>query len=77
LMNAGQTCIAPDYVLIARGNMDEFIARANSAVARMFGTSPDNKDYTSIVSDKHYARLESLVQDAAARGGKIVQPASA
>lgn len=77
LMNAGQTCIAPDYVLIARGNMDEFVARANSAVARMFGTSPDNKDYTSIVSDKHYARLESLVQDAAARGGKIVQPAIA
>jgi len=75
LMNAGQTCIAPDYVLIARGSADEFVAKANSAVTRMFGTSPDNKDYTSIVSDKHYARLESLLQDAAARGGKIVQPA--
>jgi coniferyl-aldehyde dehydrogenase len=75
LMNAGQTCIAPDYVLIAQGSVDEFVAKANSAVKRMFGTSPDNKDYTSIVSDKHYARLESLVQDAAARGGKIVQAA--
>lgn len=77
LMNAGQTCIAPDYVLIAHDRADEFVAKANSAVARMFGTGPDNKDYTSIVSDRHYARLESLVQDAAARGGKIVQPASA
>lgn len=75
LMNAGQTCIAPDYVLIAHDSADEFVAKANSAVARMFGTSPDNKDYTSIISDKHYARLENLVQDAAARGGKIVQPA--
>ncbi len=62
--------------LIARDNIDEFVAKANSAVARMFGTNPDNKDYTSIVSDKHYARLESLVQDAAARGAKIVQAAS-
>jgi coniferyl-aldehyde dehydrogenase len=75
LMNAGQTCIAPDYVLVAQGSVDEFVAKANSAVVRMFGTSPDNKDYTSIVSDRHYARLESLVQDAAARGAKIVQPA--
>ena len=77
LMNAGQTCIAPDYVLIARDSADEFVAKANDAVARMFGTGPDNKDYTSIVSDKHYARLESLVQDAAARGARIVQPAKA
>ncbi|EKS32742.1 coniferyl aldehyde dehydrogenase [Afipia clevelandensis] len=75
LMNAGQTCIAPDYVLIAPNAMDEFVARANSVVARMFGTSPDNKDYTSVVSDKHYARLEGLVQDAAAHGATIVQPA--
>jgi coniferyl-aldehyde dehydrogenase len=41
----------------------------------MFGTNPDNKDYTSVVSDRHYARLENLVADAAARGGKIMQPA--
>lgn len=75
LMNAGQTCIAPDYVLIPRGSVDEFITKANSAVTRMFGTSPDNKDYTSIVSNSHYARLEGLVQDAAARGAKIVQTA--
>jgi coniferyl-aldehyde dehydrogenase len=60
LMNAGQTCIAPDYVLIAPNKVDEFITKANRAVARMFGTSPDNTDYTSIVSDKHYARLEAL-----------------
>ncbi|MGG2383029.1 aldehyde dehydrogenase family protein, partial [Salmonella enterica] len=72
-----QTCIAPDYVLIAGDRADEFVTKANSAVVRMFGTSPDNKDYTSIVSDRHYARLESLVQDATAHGAKIVQPARA
>jgi coniferyl-aldehyde dehydrogenase len=43
----------------------------------MFGTEPNNKDYTSIISDRHYARLEELVADAAAKGGKILQPAKA
>jgi len=41
----------------------------------MFGTDPANKDYTSIVSDRHYARLEGLVADAVQRGAKILQPA--
>jgi len=41
----------------------------------MFGTDPANKDYTSIVSDRHYARLEALVADAAAKGAKIIQAA--
>jgi coniferyl-aldehyde dehydrogenase len=41
----------------------------------MFGTNPDNKDYTSIVSDRHYARLEGLVADAAAKGARIMQGA--
>ena len=39
----------------------------------MYGTNPDNSDYTSIVSDRHYARLEALAADAAAKGAKIVQ----
>jgi coniferyl-aldehyde dehydrogenase len=42
---------------------------------RMFGSDPANKDYTSIVSDRHYARLEALVADAAAKGAKIIQAA--
>jgi coniferyl-aldehyde dehydrogenase len=41
----------------------------------MYGTDPDNKDYTSIVSDRHYARLEALVADAAAKGARIMQTA--
>jgi coniferyl-aldehyde dehydrogenase len=77
LMNAGQTCIAPDYVLVPRQSMDEFVAKAQASAIRMFGSSPDNKDYTSIVSDNHYARLESLVADAAAQGAKITQVAKA
>jgi coniferyl-aldehyde dehydrogenase len=43
----------------------------------MVGTDSGNMDYTSIISDRHYARLENLVTDAAAKGARIVQPASA
>jgi len=75
LMNAGQTCIAPDYVLMPRAGIGDFIAKVQAAASRMFGTSPDNTDYTSIVCDRHYARLQSLVEDAAAKGATVVQVA--
>ncbi len=75
LLNAGQTCIAPDYALVPEASVQDFAARLQGHMQRMFGTSPDNKDYTSIISDRHYARLESLVTDAAARGARIMQAA--
>jgi coniferyl-aldehyde dehydrogenase len=75
LLNAGQTCIAPDYVLVPEHSVQAFAEKVRAQMRRMFGTDPANKDYTSIISDRHYARLESLVNDAAQRGGKILQPA--
>jgi coniferyl-aldehyde dehydrogenase len=75
LLNAGQTCIAPDYVLLPEAALQEFSAKIDGQMRRMYGTSPDNTDYTSIVSDRHYARLEALLADAAAKGARIVQAA--
>lgn len=75
LLNAGQTCIAPDYVLVPEGSLQAFAEKVRAQMRRMFGTDPANKDYTSIISDRHYARLESLVADAASRGAKVLQPA--
>jgi coniferyl-aldehyde dehydrogenase len=75
LMNAGQTCIAPDYALVPEDKVQAFAEKVRTQMRRMFGTEPGNKDYTSIVSDRHYARLEALVADAAAKGAKILQPA--
>jgi coniferyl-aldehyde dehydrogenase len=75
LLNAGQTCIAPDYVLIPEASVQAFADRLDGQMRRMFGTDPDNTDYTSIVSDRHYARLEALVADATAKGAKIFQAA--
>jgi len=42
---------------------------------RMFGTEPNNRDYTSVITDRHYARLEELLADAADKGAKLLQPA--
>lgn len=77
LLNAGQTCIAPDYVLVPERSLQAFAEKVRAQMRRMFGTDPANKDYTSIISDRHYARLEALVADAAQRGAKILQPAKA
>jgi coniferyl-aldehyde dehydrogenase len=75
LLNAGQTCIAPDYVLVPHDAMQAFAEKVRAQMRRMFGAAPGNPDYTSIISDRHYARLEALVADAAERGATILQPA--
>jgi coniferyl-aldehyde dehydrogenase len=77
LLNAGQTCIAPDYVLVPEDRVQDFAKRLQANMLKMFGTDPDNDDYTSIVSDRHYARLEALVADAAAKGAAVMQVAKA
>jgi coniferyl-aldehyde dehydrogenase len=77
LLNAGQTCIAPDYALVPEESVQAFAEKVRMHMRRMFGTEPNNKDYTAIISDRHFARLESLVADAAAKGAKILQPAQA
>jgi len=77
LLNAGQTCIAPDYAFVPEEKAVAFAEKVRTHMRRMFGTEPGNKDYTSIISDRHYARLERLVADAAAKGAKILQPAKA
>jgi coniferyl-aldehyde dehydrogenase len=73
LLNAGQTCIAPDYALVPAARVDEFAAALRGAVATMYPRFVDNDDYTSIVNDVHYARLERLLADAKAKGARVVE----
>jgi coniferyl-aldehyde dehydrogenase len=75
LLNAGQTCIAPDYALVPTTSVRNFAGKLQDHMRRMVGADPDNKDYTSIISERHYARLESLVADAAAKGAQVLQSA--
>jgi len=73
LFNAGQTCIAPDYALVPRARAGEFAAEMERAVAKLYPTLARNRDYSSIVNDRHYARLTALVDDARASGAKIIE----
>jgi coniferyl-aldehyde dehydrogenase len=73
LFNAGQTCIAPDYALVPRARVGEFSAAMAREVAKLYPTLARNRDYTSIVNDRHYARLQGLLADAKARGARIVE----
>jgi coniferyl-aldehyde dehydrogenase len=77
LLNAGQTCIAPDYALVPDEALQDFAGKLQGHIRRMFGTDPHNKDYTSVISERHYARLEALLADATAKGATIMQTASA
>ncbi|ABD89325.1 aldehyde dehydrogenase family protein [Rhodopseudomonas palustris] len=76
LLNAGQTCIAPDYVLVPNVSLQAFADKLRDAMRRMFGADPGNQDYSSIIAERHYARLEGLLADARALGASVVQSAS-
>ncbi|MCD7098842.1 coniferyl aldehyde dehydrogenase [Stenotrophomonas sp. MMGLT7] len=70
--NAGQICISPDYVLLPEAARDAFVEHARRFVTRSFPTLQDNPDYTSIVSDRHFQRLQRLLDDARARGATVI-----
>jgi coniferyl-aldehyde dehydrogenase len=71
LLNAGQTCIAPDYVLVPAGHEQAFIEAARGVVAKCFPDMANTPDYTAIVNDRHYQRLQAYVADARERGAQI------
>jgi coniferyl-aldehyde dehydrogenase len=72
-MNAGQICLAPDYVILPEESRDEFVKHATNSVAKMFPTIKDNPDYTSIVNERHFDRLNGYVDDANEKGAQIVE----
>lgn len=71
--NAGQTCIAPDYLLVPRAMVKPLTDELQAAVKRYYPTLGDNADYTAVVNERHYARLLGLLDDAKKRGAKVVE----
>lgn len=72
LLNSGQTCVAPDYALVPREKVADFVAAVKAEVARQYPGLPDNPDYTSIISPRHFERLGGLVEEARAGGAEII-----
>jgi len=72
LLNAGQTCIAPDYALVPASRVDALVAAIRDSVASLYPSFRENPDYSSIVNDAHYRRLVALVDDAVQKGARAV-----
>mgnify|MGYP002622147914 CR=1 FL=1 len=72
-LNAGQVCLAPDYVLAPQASIAPFVEASKAAAAKMFPRIKDNPDYTSMVNQRHYDRVRALVEDARAKGAEIVE----
>jgi coniferyl-aldehyde dehydrogenase len=71
--NAGQTCVAPDYVLVPRAQRDEFVRAYMASLKRRFPTLAMNPDYTAIVNTRQAERLRDWLDDARERKVTVVQ----
>jgi acyl-CoA reductase-like NAD-dependent aldehyde dehydrogenase len=72
-LNAGQTCIAPDYVLLPAGQEQAFVAAAQRVVAACYPAIGTTPDYTAVLNERHYARLCGYVEEARAQGAEVFE----
>ena len=68
MLNAGQVCIAPDYVMLPEHKLDEAVSIAKDVVGRMYPTLLANEQYTAMVNERHYERMQRNLTDANERG---------
>ncbi len=72
-LNAGQICLAPDYVLAPEDKLRQFVSAAVESVETMFPTIKDNPDYTAVIADRHYERIQGYVDEARAKGVEVIE----
>ncbi|WP_414902628.1 coniferyl aldehyde dehydrogenase [Sphingomonas flavalba] len=77
LLNAGQICLAPDYLLVPEEGEDAVVAGLAAAAARLYPTMRANPDYTAVVNSRHFDRLNNWVADAREKGAtvEVINPA--
>ncbi len=73
MMNAGQICLAPDYLLVAREQEGEVIDSVKNGVAEMYPTLLANDDYTSVVNGRNFERLQGYLADAREKGAELIE----
>ncbi|MEK8081597.1 coniferyl aldehyde dehydrogenase [Pseudomonas sp. XK-1] len=71
-MNAGQTCVAPDYVLVPKDRVAGFVEAYRKAVQSFYPTLANNPDYTAIINERQQQRLNGYLQDAESKGATII-----
>lgn len=73
LFNCGQTCVAPDYVIIPSALNAEFEQQAKRSVSVLYPGIGKNEQYSQIINSDHYQRLSRLLMDAEEKGARIVE----
>jgi len=77
LMFGGQVCVTPDYVLAPKGQARRVADAVLGAARRQYPTVTGNKDYTAIINDRHFSRLQGLLEDARLKGAEIIPAVTA
>ena len=72
-LNAGQTCVAPDYVLCPAGRVDEFVQAFGKVLERMYPGLVRSADYSAIVNERHYRRMKGYIEDAREKGADVIE----
>ncbi|SJL84079.1 coniferyl aldehyde dehydrogenase [Vibrio palustris] len=70
--NTGQICMSPDYIMIPEGSESAFQAASAEFIEQSFPSMIDNEDYTTIITDRHFARLVAMLDDARDKGANVV-----
>ncbi|MDP3460852.1 MAG: coniferyl aldehyde dehydrogenase, partial [Hyphomonas sp.] len=72
-LNAGQICLAPDYAFVPKDKTQEFVGAATRAIETMYPTGlKDNDDYTSVVNQRHFDRIQGYIEDARSKGAEVI-----
>ena len=71
-VNAGQTCVAPDYILVPEDRVTEFVAALRSAVLKFYPQLANNPDCTAIINQQHRQRLQDTIADALNQGAQAI-----
>ena len=76
-LNAGQICLAPDYIFIQETEKENFLKASRECITKMYPTLRSNPDYTSIINNDHYDRLNGYVEEARSAGFEVIELNSA
>lgn len=75
-INAGQTCIAPDYALVPQHRIDEFVEQMTNTINEFYSPNGElikaSEDFCRIINSSHFNRLKSILEDASSKGATII-----
>lgn len=72
-MNAGQICLAPDYALVPEEKVEEFVKASVEVTSEMYPEMKNNDDFTSIINQRHFDRIQGYIEDAKEKGAEVVE----